>query len=260
MKYVREGIRKVGNEYFIDYNTNELDDIIDVVEPQLYYSNFLDNDYWFGYEFKDNIDSMERANFLKWIKGQLDNKPSDRQIKQLVARSLQSLNKIVPLSSFRCVIYPRSNRSNLTNLIIETIGDMVQSNTKYETYNLIKSLPKDITFDWDKFDAEYEGEIGDYRYKQIRKHVDNILIPGIHNLDYFSIAENVRPKYRKYLNNYFTFEDNNQLGAFKHLQSPNILIVDDINTTGSTLKEILRIINSLNPDATNYIYTLIGRE
>ena len=39
----------------------------------------------------------------------------------------------------------------------------------------------------------------------------------------------------------------------------NVLIVDDINTTGSTLQEILRQISILNPNCNIYIYTLIGK-
>ena len=257
---MNEGIRKTDKGYVIDFNHNNVDDIIEIVTPQLYSSSILDNTYWFGYKFKDEVSSKERAEFLKWIKGLSEDKPNERQLIKLIARSLNSLNKVTPLSSIKCVIYPRSQRSELTNKIMGTLGDMLQRGTHYKTYSLIKSLPSSIEFDWDTFDIEYEGEVGDYRYKQIRNYVDNELIPKIHNLDYFSIAANVKPKYRKYLSNYFAFETKEQLDAFNHLQSPNILIVDDINTTGSTLKEILRIINVLNPSSSIFIYTLIGKE
>ena len=39
-----------------------------------------------------------------------------------------------------------------------------------------------------------------------------------------------------------------------------ILIVDDINTSGSTLTEILRIIKAINNQCEIYIFTLIGKE
>ena len=40
---------------------------------------------------------------------------------------------------------------------------------------------------------------------------------------------------------------------------PLILRVDDINTSGSTLREPLRIINEINSNCNIYIYTLIGK-
>ena len=42
------------------------------------------------------------------------------------------------------------------------------------------------------------------------------------------------------------------------LQSSSILVVDDINTTGSTLHETLRKLGKINHDCNIYVYTLIG--
>ena len=47
--------------------------------------------------------------------------------------------------------------------------------------------------------------------------------------------------------------------AKETLDAKNILIVDDINTSGSTLRELLRIINEINSNCNIYIYTLIGK-
>lgn len=257
---MNEGIRRTDKGYIFDFEYNDVNDIIEAINPQLYTSSILDNVYWFGYKFKDEIDSKERAEFLRWIKGLSANKPTKEQVTQLIARSLHVLNKTTPLSSIECVVYPRSQRSELTTTIVGTLGDMLQRGTYFKTYSLVKSLPSSIEFDWESFDADFLGEIGDGRYRQIKDYVDGELIPKIHNLSYFSLADSVKPKYRKYISNYLTFETEEQLRAFKHLQSPNILVVDDINTTGSTLKEILRTINFFNPDSTVFIYTLIGKE
>ena len=43
------------------------------------------------------------------------------------------------------------------------------------------------------------------------------------------------------------------------MQEANILVVDDINTTGSTLHEILRKLGQINQNCNIYVYTLIGK-
>lgn len=42
------------------------------------------------------------------------------------------------------------------------------------------------------------------------------------------------------------------------LKGNKILIVDDMNTSGSTLEEIVRILGTVNNNCEIYIYTLIG--
>ena len=80
-------------------------------------------------------------------------------------------------------------------------------------------------------------------------------MPKIHSLDYFSLAESVKPKYRSYITNYLRFssEDADKIAS---LENKTMLIVDDMNTSGSTLDEILRIVGKLNNKCTISIYTL----
>ena len=55
-------------------------------------------------------------------------------------------------------------------------------------------------------------------------------------------------------------EDERSKEVIKSIQSGKILIVDDINTSGSTLNEIIRIIRKINNQCEIYIFTLIGKE
>ena len=94
----------------------------------------------------------------------------------------------------------------------------------------------------------------DSQIAKIHKILDNI-----HSQYYFSIAQNVPKKYRQYIQNYLNFKSEECEKSFQSLTNANILIVDDINTSGSTIDEILRIINKVNSDCTIFVYTLIGR-
>lgn len=49
-----------------------------------------------------------------------------------------------------------------------------------------------------------------------------------------------------------------ELQRFSEIKGKNILVVDDINTSGATLNEILRILSKVNKDCDIFLYTLIG--
>ncbi len=47
---------------------------------------------------------------------------------------------------------------------------------------------------------------------------------------------------------------------FAKMQGSNIMVVDDINTSGATLDEILRILDGVNHGFNIFVYTLIGND
>lgn len=258
-KKVNEGISFNGKTFDVRFFNSSDEDIIDIVIPFVHESTFDNNVYYFGYKFNKDVPSKIRSKFIHWIKGLEDDKPDVDTVENLVALPLVELNKEVNLSTFSCTLYPRSNRSDLTRIIQRSAINVIPR-MNIHSFELIKTLPQNIEFDWYQFDNDYTGELGDYQYRQIKEYVNNILLPKIHSLDYFSIAQNVKYKYRPYIKNYLSFENKEQEDAFKALNGGNILILDDINTSGSTLREILKIIRVLVPESKIYIFTLIGNK
>ena len=258
-KKVNEGISFNGKTFDVRFFNSSDEDIIDIVIPFVHESTFDNNVYYFGYKFNKDVPSKIRSKFIHWIKGLDDTMPDADTIENLVTFPLVELNKEVNLSTFSCTLYPRSNRSDLTRLIQRSAVNVLPR-MNIHSFELIKELPKNIEFDWHQFDFDYDGEIGDHRYQQIRDYIDNNLMPRIHALDYFSIAKEVKPRYRPYIKNYLLFENEAKQEAFKALNGGNILILDDINTSGSTLREILKIVRVLVPDSNIYIFTLIGNK
>lgn len=255
-----EGISYDGKTFDVSFFHNNNSDIIDVCVPFIHQTKFDHWTYLFGYQFKPDVSSTVRTKFLHWIKG-LDksNMPTEFMIENLVEPPIIELNKIVNLSTFSCTLYPRSNRSDLTRIIQRCVVNSIP-NMNIESFELVKSTPKNIEFNWKQFNLDYEGIIEDHQYQQIKNYVDEILIPKIHELDYFSIAQNVKYKYRRYIKNYLQFETHEQEELFQSLNGGNILILDDINTSGSTLTTILKYIKTLAPESKIFIFTLIGND
>ena len=260
VKLLEEGISIVNNEIIYNTNFDDENNIINVVYPDIYNSDFLGNIYYFGYKFTDTASRKDRTTIIHWLKTiDKENCIDNNSLSRFIQKPLINLDKEEDLSSFSAIVYPRSNRSPLTMQINKEIGNLTQRYTDKISYELIKNIPDNISFDWDLFNYNYEGEIGDNQYNQIYNYIENVLIPKIHNLSYFSIADSVKPKYRKYIQNYLMFDNKETENAIKSIQKGKILVVDDINTSGSTLIEILRLIKAINNDCEIYIFTLIGK-
>lgn len=255
-RYIRSGVRKNSGNYTLDYTIDLPDDIIDIVPPKLYKSSLKNHVYWFGYQFKPNVSSKERSDFIHYIKGLGDTKISEHELTQFIELPLGELHKQINMYSVDCVIYPISNRSKLVNKILSVVNSYTSHDKRGASYQLVKSVPTEITFDWETFEIENSDDPN--KYNQMKRYVETELLPKIRSLDYFSLAQNVKPKYRKYTKDYLGFISQTQFEEYSKLQAENILIVDDINTSGSTIDEILRIVDKVNSDSNIFIYTLIG--
>lgn len=197
VKKLTEGISydEVTNSYNISFQNDSKSDIINLMAPEIYEAEFLGNVYYFGYKFKDSVPSKIRSDFIHWLKGLKETKPTDYQYREIIAKPLRVLDKLIGLKNFSLFVYPVSNRSTLVQKIIETCGMMMQRDLRGISVEMVKNLP---------------------------------IINNNHEKDLL-------------------------------IQSDKILLVDDINTIGATLSEIIRIIRNINVEAEIYVFTLLGK-
>lgn len=197
VKKLTEGISydEVTNSYNISFQNDSKSDIINLMAPEIYEAEFLGNVYYFGYKFKDSVPSKIRSDFIHWLKGLKETKPTDYQYREIIAKPLRVLDKLIGLKNFSLFVYPVSNRSTLVQKIIETCGMMMQRDLRGISAEMVKNL---------------------------------LIINNNHEKDLL-------------------------------IQSDKILLVDDVNTTGATLSEIIRIIRNINVKAEIYVFTLLGK-
>ena len=83
----------------------------------------------------------------------------------------------------------------------------------------------------------------------------------IHQKDYFTIAKDVKKsRFRPYMMGFLKFSSPADEQLCATIRQQNVLIIDDVTTSGSTLNEILRTLRILNEDNDITIFSLIGRK
>ena len=259
MKLIYDGLSLNGDDIVYNDSADSPDDLMNLISPDIYKSEFGGNIYYFGYAFNDNASKKDRSTIIRWLKNIGDSSIDEVTLRKFIDKPLRYFDIECDLSSFSALISPKSGRSYLTKVIVNELYKFTQHDLERCSFELIKSLPQDVEFDWNAFDYDYDGEIGNNQYKQIHDYIENFLMPKIHNLTYFSIADSVKPKYRQYIKKYLNIDKKAEL-VIESIQNGKILIVDDINTSGATLTEILRIVRAINSKCEIYIFTLIGKD
>ena len=229
----------------------------------------MSNVYYFGYEFLNNdyASSKIRTTFLHELRFNDNFTTQDNKelfIKTALSKLKKSLN--ITINDIDIIVYPRS-RSSLNEYILRLFYAI--TNSKAKSFEVIKELPQKIKFNWEEFKInELESLVnGRPRYTDIQKQQQiekiNNLLEEIHSLNYFSIAENVRTnKYKSYFSNYFYFDSSEMQQHLIEIQNNKnkILILDDVSTTGATLKEIIKIVRFFNKTSDIILFTLIGKK
>jgi hypothetical protein len=255
-RYIYGGVRPDDGDYVFDYLYDLPTDIINICPPQIYRSSIRNHIYWFGYRFNDSVSSKQRTQFINYIKGIGDHVIKDYELTQFINLPLGELDKRIGMYNVDCLVYPISNRSKLVTKMISDINGYTSRKIKRINFELVKKAPTEIEFDWDLLETDAAGD--ENKYNQMVKYAEDVIMPAIKELDYFSLAKNVKPKYRKYIKNYLGFSSDEDIEKFAKMKGKNILVVDDINTSGATLEEVLRILNEVNRGCNIFVYTLIG--
>lgn len=258
-RYVRSGVARNNDEYVFDFDRDKVNDIVSLAVEKLNTSMFRGNVYWFGYVFNSEVSSKERTQFIQTLKGLNGSSISEADMSRFIELPVERLNEVHKLSSFDFFVYPVSGRSLLVSNMIKEVGNWVQRDIDDMSFKLVKSLPKDVEFDWIRFRRDYYSDNKEdvNRYNQMCEYVKAFLLPNLASGEYFSIARDVKTKYRPYIKNFLHFEDD--VRNLYETEGADVLVVDDINTTGSTLYEILRILDSVNSSLNVYVFTLIGK-
>lgn len=220
--------------------------------------------FYYGYEFADEVDSSLRSSFIKYMKFP-PSLQDDTNLTQFIQKAINLLNRKINLYDYDLVVMPESS-SPLNQYMLRYIYRFAQPMLRY--VELVKSLPERIRFDMDAYERQYLEDVlenGRPRYTEPQKESarESIrqMMELIHKKDYFTIAKDVKKsKMRPYIMGFLQFANDKDRELCTAIRKQNILIVDDVTTSGSTLNEVLRALRILNEDNHITIFSLLGRQ
>ena len=220
--------------------------------------------FYYGYEFSEQVESKVRTAFIKYVKftEALQDSPD---LTNFIKKAVDNLHKKINLYNYDMVVMPQS-KSQVNQYMMRYIYRFAQP-TLYKM-TLVKALPSNISFDMKAYEEQYLDDVlenGMPRYTQAAKEQAkssiNTMLEMIHKKDYFTIAKDVKKsRLRPYIMNFLRFESEEERELCSKSRQQNVLVIDDVTTSGSTLNEILSTLRILNEDNEISVFSLIGRK
>lgn len=250
-------------KFVFDFEHDGNDDIISLTGSG-YQVEAFGKCFYYGYEFSDQIDGATRSAFIKHVKFSepLQDNPD---LTSFIKKAIDNLSHQINLYDYNLVVMPESS-SRVDQYMLRYIYRFAQPMLR--KMELVKNLPANISFDMDAYEEQYLNDVlenGRPRYtkeqKEEAKQSINQMLELIHKKDYFTIAKDVKKsRFRPYMMQFLKFNSKADEELCATIRKQNILIIDDIATSGSTLGEILRTLRILNEDNNITIFSLIGRK
>ncbi len=249
--------------FVFDFEHDGKDDIVSLTGDG-YQVEAFGRCFYYGYEFSDQVDGSVRSAFIKHVKftEDLQNNPD---LTHFIKKAIDNLNRRINLYDYNLVVMPESS-SRVNQYMLRYIYRFAQP--MLQEMELIKSLPSSISFDMAAYEKQYLNDVlenGRPRYTQAQK--DEVkqsiakMLDLIHQKDYFTIARDVKKsRFRPYMMNFLRFATEQDKELCATIRKQNILVMDDVTTSGSTLNEVLRTLRILNDDNEITIFSLLGRK
>jgi len=232
-----EGVTFNDDGFIFNFKTDSDDDIIHLSYKSglLKKSTFNKRKIMYGCKIikKNNKDEFTFLRSLKDIsKAEVYISPEDYEM--LLNKIINKFNYEHPVNEYDIIISPAS-KSRLLMDIVKKLKSK-DRNVLLSNDSIIKNTLDGIKIDYDKLKST-KWNISDELDKQFKRATEN---------GYFKMQK-VFPRFRKFFTNFLVFKNENQRRIYNTIRNGRVLIVEDYITSGSTLRETLRLIEELCP-------------
>ena len=262
---LEEGVKQNADSTFaFDFSHDDSSDIVYLTNPTIYQSTLQSIPYYyFGYKFNDSVQSKTRTEFIHHLKVEPPSPEKERFVRDAIA----TFNNMFPVQQFEYIVYPQS-ASQLTKHIVDELCNVVLPTFSIGTIEMTKAMPENIGFDYDRYELHLRNatnpdgtkKYGNDKLIQSALASAKAQMDKIHALDYFSIARNIKAKYKSFLEKYYQFKTEKDAKIYKGIESGKVLVVDDILTSGTTLFQLFKALKTVNPAITPTVFTLLGKD
>lgn len=249
--------------FVFDFEHDGAEDIVTLTGSG-YQVEAFGRSFYYGYEFSNQVDGNVRSAFIRYVKF-TENLQEHPDLTNFIKKAIDDLNRQINLYDYDLVVMPESS-SKVNQYMLRYIYRFAQPSL--HKMELVKALPSTISFDMDAYEKQYLDDVlenGRPRYTEaqkndVRQSISQML-NLIHQKDYFTIAKDVKKsRFRPYMMHFLRFATLADEELCASIRRQNILVIDDVTTSGSTLNEVLRTLRIFNEDNEIRIFSLIGRK
>lgn len=231
-----EGIKYNSNTDSFDFDWTS-DDPGDLIQLKLQRYNKLlskkdGNKVYYAYKFNKAAESDKNQELRKSIK-YLDDKVNRKDVDLMISKAVNSFNSIVPVNSFDLIVTP-SSTSKVLDLMKNFMHAKAGPNTSLASDLFVKNSIENIQFDQDKLNKLEDKN---------RAQVMAILKKAFSKEDYK--LRSIPPRYRKFILNFIKLNTEAEKRIVNRVANGRVLIVDDILTEGTTVKNIHTILTDM---------------
>lgn len=254
---INDGVRKDRTgRYRFDKKVDLDTDIIELTKDNSGIKQTHNLTYIYAYEFKNGVSTKEQKEFRDALKYNIENTNYyySEEVHDFVEDGVFRLDEHKRLDTFKVLV---SVKPTLTkqNTLLDWIAIYIEdySSEGIISFELLKKIIKETTFDKQKaFNAlkqteKYGNKSDDYLWKLVNK-IDNQFRRANPN-ELFKIKEYLPVVIREGFIDYLKFKNKEEERIYRNLvYGTEVLVIDDFITSGSTMKEVIRYLNSINPN------------
>ena len=216
--------------------------------------------YFYAYEYTSTATYKEKQKFRNYLKGSTDpDVVFSEDIEEFVENAVIKLDEYIPLETIDVLVsIAPTHKPTITDVMRNQL--VSEARMGADRFELIKQMYNNVEFDAEKA-ADALRKSGEFtnEYK-IQSEID-FTIDKFNKLkktfELFQIKRFLPVAIRVGFSNYIKFASEGERDLYMRLQNANVLIYDDFITSGSTVKEILRYLKSINDNNTLTVFILV---
>ena len=269
MKLEFEGIRKDGTGRYVFDDEFDFDsDIIYLCSDTSGMKTVGDLTYYYGFEFNPNSDNKQQAEFRNALKHKMDDDHVfyGEEARRFITDGLYRLDEMKRLTDFGVVISTASEygERTLPGLMCEIIFDEAPDDAQVYDIQLIKRMCSDVTFDENRArEALSKTERYGNNPNRIESAIRSLKAQfeeAKKNNELFKMKR-CKPVAGRYgFIDFLRFGNPYDQETYERLKDgTEVLICDDFITSGSTVKEVIRFLNTINPNTKISVFVLVNQ-
>ncbi|MDR1036897.1 MAG: phosphoribosyltransferase domain-containing protein [Deltaproteobacteria bacterium] len=250
-------------KHFYDLNPGDGDETL-TLKAGLMKASDCNCECFFGYEFTDTPSGVKTP-FIRQIKKLYGSSTFfDEEISDFVTFPMTNdlADFTDSLEGVSCIVHPVSSRTGINQDILASIERHVPALAGARKIGLVKYPCSDVKFNFDDLRRNFLSGPRTRRSLHSTERKAVKLIESINSKagDFF-ISEYVRPvMLRLYMRHFLHPLDTDPDEMIEFADGREVLVVDDVNTTGSTINEVLRVMSDKKRrPARIVVYTLFGK-